>query len=79
MATFFCLHLVSFVIEYMKNKQGTESMDKQELYHEWIKRKIAEDRQKYELAADRHDPVGDGLEVERKRQKEAVREYLKKV
>jgi len=54
-------------------------MDNQELYHEWIKRKIAEDREKYELAADRRDPVDDGLEMERERQKETVRKYLKKV
>jgi hypothetical protein len=53
--------------------------DEQELYHEWIKKKFAEDRQRYELASDRRDSVGGNLQLERERQREAIREYLKKV
>jgi hypothetical protein len=53
--------------------------NKQELYHEWIKGKFAEDRERYELDSDRRDPLANNLQVERERQREAIREYLKKV
>lgn len=53
--------------------------EKQELYHEWIKKKFAEERQRNELAGNRRDPLGDDLEVEREKQRQAIRDYLKKI
>ena len=50
-----------------------------ESYHAFIKRKYAEDREKYELDANRRDPVGVDIEVEREELRKFCREYLKKV
>ncbi len=50
-----------------------------ESYHAFIKRKYAEDREKYELDTNRRDPVGNDIELEREKLREFCREYLKKV
>jgi len=57
----------------------TNSEGEYESYHEFIKRKYKEDREKYELDTNRRDPVAVDIEVEREELRKFCREYLKKV
>ena len=50
-----------------------------ESYYAFIKRKYAEDREKYELDTNRRSTVAADIEVEREELRKFCREYLKKV